>query len=41
MSASNFINNLFCLVDGEAYQKFEKGVAFHKGIPAHDTRPAT
>lgn len=38
---SNFINNIFYLADGETYQTFEKGVAFHKGISAHDTRPAT
>lgn len=41
MCVTNFINNIFCLEDGETYQTFEKGVAFHKGIPARDTRPAT
>ena len=38
---SNFINSIFCLADGKTYQTFEEGVGFHKGIPAHDTRPAT
>ena len=32
---------LFLFADGEAYQASEERVTFHKGITAHDTRPAT
>jgi len=47
-SAENFecvflilLTLFFCLADGKAYKALEKGVTFHKGIFAHDTRPAT